>query len=95
VPLALLAALYTSEFMNPRHKGLVRSSLRIEMMASLPERRARLPRPLILAPAIEDVVLAVLLAAVLMPVPRASAVSSGARSRSRAARAANACGSRA
>jgi phosphate transport system permease protein len=65
VPLALLAALYTSEFLHPRHKARVKPA--IEMMASLPSVVLGFLAALVLAPAIEGAVPAVLLAAILLP----------------------------
>jgi phosphate transport system permease protein len=65
VPLALLAAVYTSEFLHPRTKARVKPT--IEMMASLPSVVLGFLSALILAPLVEDVVPAVLVTIVLLP----------------------------
>lgn len=65
VPIALLAALYTSEFLGPRQKARVKPT--IEMMASLPSVVLGFLAALVLAPLIEDVVPAVLLGIALLP----------------------------
>lgn len=66
VPIALLAAVYTSEFLHPRHKNRVKPT--IEMMASLPSVVLGFLSALVIAPLIEDVVPAVLLTIGLLPV---------------------------
>jgi phosphate transport system permease protein len=65
VPLALLAAVYTSEFMHPRVKEKVKPT--IEMMASLPSVVLGFLSALILAPLLEDVVAEALVALVAIP----------------------------
>lgn len=66
VPIALLAAVYTSEFLHPRHKARIKPT--IEMMASLPSVVLGFLSALVLAPLIEDVVPGVLLTIGLLPV---------------------------
>jgi len=65
VPIALLAAVYTSEFLSPRLKARIKPT--IEMMASLPSVVLGFLSALILAPLIEDVVPSVLLSMALLP----------------------------
>ena len=65
VPLALLAALYTSEFLHPRHKARIKPT--IEMMASLPSVVLGFLAALVLAPFVEGRVPEVLLAILLLP----------------------------
>ncbi len=65
VPIALLAAIYTSEFLHPRVRARVKPA--IEMMASLPSVVLGFLSALVLAPLIEGVVPAVLLAIALLP----------------------------
>jgi phosphate transport system permease protein len=67
VPVALLAALYTSEFLRPRVKAVVKPA--IELMASLPSVVLGFVGALVLAPVVEERVPAVLL--VLLTVPAA------------------------
>src|SRR5262249_26253441 len=67
VPLALLAAVYTSEFLQPRAKALVKPT--IELMASLPSVVLGFLAALVFAPFVEDVVPVVL--TVLLTVPGA------------------------
>ncbi len=59
LPLALLAAIYTSEFMRPRLKAKVKPT--IELMASLPSVVLGFLAALVIAPFIEDVVLETIL----------------------------------
>jgi len=66
VPIALLAAIYTSEFLHPRVRALVKPAM--EMMASLPSVVLGFIGALILAPIIEDWIAAVLAMVVLVPV---------------------------
>jgi phosphate transport system permease protein len=66
VPLALLAALYTSEFLHPSIRSKVKPA--IEMMASLPSVVLGFLAALVIAPFVDDVVPAVLLAFVLVPI---------------------------
>lgn len=54
VPLALLAAVYSSEFMNPKVKAKVKPT--IEMMASLPSVVLGFLAALVVAPFVEDIV---------------------------------------
>jgi phosphate transport system permease protein len=66
VPLALLAAVYTSEFMHPRIKSTVKPT--IEMMASLPSVVLGFLAALVFAPFVENVVPHILTAFVTLPV---------------------------
>ncbi len=54
VPLALLAAIYTSEFMHRRRKAKIKPT--IEMMASLPSVVLGFVAALVIAPFVEDIV---------------------------------------
>jgi phosphate transport system permease protein len=65
VPLALLAAVYTSEFLSRKSRARVKPA--IEMMASLPSVVLGFLSALVLAPLIEDVVPAVLATITLLP----------------------------
>jgi phosphate transport system permease protein len=65
VPLALLAAIYTSEFMHPRHKARVKPT--IEVMASLPSVVLGFLSALVIAPLVEGIVPSVLLALFTLP----------------------------
>ena len=65
VPIALLAAVYTSEFLRPETRARVKPT--IEMMASLPSVVLGFLSALILAPLVEDVVPAVLVTIALLP----------------------------
>ncbi|NOT30324.1 MAG: ABC transporter permease subunit [Planctomycetes bacterium] len=65
VPIALLAAVYTSEFLHPRTKARVKPT--IEMMASLPSVVLGFLSALVIAPLVEGVVPAVLATLVLLP----------------------------
>ncbi len=65
VPLALLAAVYTSELMHARLRGPVKSL--IEMMASLPSVVLGFLAALVVAPFVEDVVPEMLTAFVTVP----------------------------
>ena len=65
VPIALGAAIYTSEFLDPRYRAPVKST--IEMMASLPSVVLGFLAALVLAPIVESWVLAVLAAFALVP----------------------------
>jgi phosphate transport system permease protein len=65
VPLALLAALYTSEFLHPKLRGSVKPA--IEMMASLPSVVLGFLAALVIAPFIENVVPAILFAFAAVP----------------------------
>jgi len=60
VPMALLAALYVSEFLHPRRKAAVKPA--IEMMASLPSVVLGFIAALVLAPVVERAVPAILAA---------------------------------
>lgn len=64
-PVALMAAIYTSEFLNPKIKAWVKPA--IEMMASLPSVVLGFLAALVFAPVIEDVVPAVLALFVVVP----------------------------
>lgn len=65
LPLALLAAIYTSEFMRPRLKSVVKPT--IELMASLPSVVIGFLGALIIAPYVQKVLPAVLLLVFLVP----------------------------
>jgi phosphate transport system permease protein len=65
VPIALLAAVYTSEFLSTGQKARIKPT--IEMMASLPSVVLGFLSALVLAPLIEDVVPGVLLSTALLP----------------------------
>jgi len=64
-PLALLAALFTSEFLDPRHRARVKSV--IEMMASLPSVVLGFLAALVIAPFVQNVLPATLAAFVTVP----------------------------
>lgn len=70
VPVALLAALYTSQFLTPRHKTLIKPTM--EIMASLPSVVLGFLAALWLAPLIEERVPALLLMVVLLPMTAAA-----------------------
>jgi phosphate transport system permease protein len=65
VPLAIMAALYTSEIMQPRLRAKVKPT--IEMMASLPSVVLGFLAALVIAPAVEDHVPAMLASFVVLP----------------------------
>ncbi|MCE9589965.1 MAG: ABC transporter permease subunit [Planctomycetes bacterium] len=65
VPIALLAAIYTSEFLSPRARGQIKPA--IEMMASLPSVVLGFIAALVIAPAVEGVVPALLCALICVP----------------------------
>jgi len=65
VPIALLAAIYTSEFMSRRMRAIVKP--KIEMMASLPSVVLGFLAALVLAPWVENWVLAVLTVFLTVP----------------------------
>lgn len=65
VPVALLAAIYTSEFLHHRVRAVVKPAM--EMMASLPSVVLGFIAALILAPFVENIVPAVIFALVLLP----------------------------
>ncbi|MCK6450382.1 MAG: ABC transporter permease subunit [Alphaproteobacteria bacterium] len=65
VPVALGAAIYTSEFVHPAVRGVVKPTM--EMMASLPSVVLGFIAALILAPVVETWIAAVLLAFVAVP----------------------------
>ncbi len=65
IPIALLAAIATSEFVNPRTKARVKPA--IEMMASLPSVVLGFLGALVLAPIVEDHVPSILTALLLVP----------------------------
>lgn len=66
VPVALLAAIYTSEFLAPRLKTVVKPT--IELMASLPSVVLGFIAALVLAPLVENIVPSILAGTVLVPV---------------------------
>lgn len=65
VPLALLAAVYTSEFLSPRYRNRIKSI--IEMMASLPSVVLGFLAAIIIAPFVQQVVPAVLACFLTIP----------------------------
>jgi len=65
IPVALLAAIYTSEFLHGSIRAVVKPAM--EMMASLPSVVLGFIAALILAPMVEDVVPAVIFGLVLLP----------------------------
>lgn len=65
VPIALLAAIYTSEFVSPKVRGTVKPVM--EMMASLPSVVLGFIAALVLAPLVETFISSVLLAFVTLP----------------------------
>ena len=65
VPIALAAAIYTSEFMSPRAKGYIKPA--IEAMASLPSVVLGFLAGLVFAPYVETIVPAVLAGIVTLP----------------------------
>jgi phosphate transport system permease protein len=65
VPLALLAAIYTSEFLHPRLKARIKPT--IELMASLPSVVLGFLAGLVIAPLVERIVPTVIAMAVLLP----------------------------
>ncbi|MEW6742604.1 MAG: ABC transporter permease subunit [Planctomycetota bacterium] len=65
VPLALLAALYTSEFLGPRLRSKIKPT--IELMASLPSVVLGFLAALLIAPFVEQVIPATLAALFLVP----------------------------
>ncbi len=65
VPIALLAAIYTSEFVTPKVRGTVKPVM--EMMASLPSVVLGFIAALVLAPLVETFISSVLLAFVTLP----------------------------
>jgi phosphate transport system permease protein len=65
VPIALLAALFTSEFLHPKARTIVKPA--IEMMASLPSVVLGFLAALVLAPFVENIVPAVLVSFVVVP----------------------------
>jgi phosphate transport system permease protein len=66
VPIAVMSAIYTSEFMQPQARTVVKPL--VEMMASLPSVVLGFIAALVLAPIVENAVMAVLMAFVAIPV---------------------------
>jgi phosphate transport system permease protein len=66
IPVALLAAIYTSEFLHRSVRAVVKPAM--EMMASLPSVVLGFIAALILAPIVEDIVPAVIFGMVLLPI---------------------------
>ena len=66
VPIALLAAIYTSEFLDPRLRARIKPA--IEMMASLPSVVLGFLAALVFAPFVEGVVPTILVSFILVPV---------------------------
>lgn len=75
VPIALLAAIYTSEFLAPRLKMVVKPA--IEMMASVPSVVLGFVAGLVLAQFVEQVLAAVTACAVTIPLAFCRAPTSG------------------
>jgi len=65
IPIALLGAIYTSEFVEPAVKNVVKPAM--EMMASLPSVVLGFVAALVLAPVVEEWISAVLFAFLLIP----------------------------
>lgn len=65
IPIALLAAIYTSEFLEPNLRGKIKPA--IEVMASIPSVVLGFVAALVLAPVVENWIAAVLLAFVVLP----------------------------
>ena len=65
VPIALMAAIFTSEFVHPRVRSVVKPAM--EMMASLPSVVLGFIAALVLAPIVESFIAAVILAFVVVP----------------------------
>ena len=65
IPVAILAAIFTSEFVNYRVRGFVKPTM--EMMASLPSVILGFVAALVLAPVVETWVAAIILAFVVFP----------------------------
>ncbi len=66
IPIALLAAIYTSEFLNPKLRGRIKPA--VEMMASLPSVVLGFLAGLVFAPFVENVVPTVLVSFVIIPI---------------------------
>ncbi len=66
VPIAILAAIYTSEFVHPKVRGMLKPTM--EIMASIPSVVLGFIAALVLAPVVEHWVAAVLLTFLLLPV---------------------------
>lgn len=66
VPIALAAAIYTSEFLSPRARNVVKPA--IETMAALPSVVLGFVAALVISPWVENFVLAVLLAFLAVPI---------------------------
>lgn len=65
VPIAILAAIYSSEFLSPKIREIIKPS--VELMASLPSVVLGFIAALVLAPVIENNLLALLLSFLLIP----------------------------
>ena len=65
IPIGVLGAIYTSEFLHPRVRGIVKPAM--ELMASLPSVVLGFVAALVLAPVIETWIGAVVLAFVIVP----------------------------
>lgn len=65
LPIALLAAIYTSEFMNPRTKSVVKPT--IELMASLPSVVLGFLAALVIAPVVETFITTIVMLFFVMP----------------------------
>ena len=66
VPIAILAAIYTSEFVHPKVRGMLKPTM--EVMASIPSVVLGFIAALVLAPVVDNWVAAVILTFILLPV---------------------------
>lgn len=71
VPIAILAAIYTSEFVHPRVRAVFKPTM--EIMASLPSVVLGFVAALVLAPVVETWIASILLAFILIPISILSA----------------------
>lgn len=65
VPIAIMGAIYTSEFLNKRFKSAIKSS--VEIMASLPSVVLGFIAALIVSPFVENIVLGAILSMIMVP----------------------------
>lgn len=65
IPLALLGAIYTSEFLHPRTRGLIKPTM--ELMASLPSVVVGFIAALVLSPIVENWIAAIVIAFGVLP----------------------------
>jgi phosphate transport system permease protein len=66
VPIAILAAIYTSEFVHPNVRGMLKPTM--EIMASIPSVVLGFIAALVLAPVVENWIAAIILTFILIPV---------------------------